>query len=52
MFRRNQLLGVFLVGLGIGISVACRCESPFWWTCFGFGAVIIGICLLQKNGRC
>ncbi len=49
MCRRNQLLGVLLVGLGIGLSVACRVQSVFWCTCFGLGALALGVCMLQKG---
>ncbi len=48
MFRKNQLLGVFLAGLGVGLLVACRVSSVFWCSCFGLGALIGGVCLLQK----
>lgn len=48
MCRRNQLLGVFLLGLGVGLLVACRVSSVFWGNCFGIGAVICGVCMLSK----
>ena len=48
MCRRNQLLGMFLLGLGVGLLVACRISSVFWGSCFGIGAVICGVCMLNK----
>lgn len=51
MCRRNQLLAVFLLGLGVGLLVACRVSSVFWCSCFGLMAVIVGICLLQQLGK-
>ena len=48
MCRRNQLLGLLLVGFGVGLLVACRISAVFWCSCFGLGAVVIGVALLQK----
>lgn len=48
MCRRNQLIGVFLTGLGIGLMIACRVSSVFWCSCFGLGGLLFGIMLLQK----
>lgn len=48
MCRRNQLLGMFLVGLGVGLLVACRVSSIFWCSCFGLGTLLFGCTLLQK----
>ncbi len=52
MCRKNQLLGVFLIGLGVGLVIACRSASAFWCSCLGFGAVALGVCVLQKNAKC
>ena len=49
MCRRNQLLGVLLLGFGIGLVIACRVASVFWCSCFGFGGILLGIALLQKG---
>jgi len=49
MCRKNQLLGVLLVGIGVGLMIACRASSVFWCTCFGLGAVVFGVTLLQKT---
>ena len=48
MCRRNQLLGMFLVGLGVGLLVACRVSSIFWCSCFGLAALLFGCTLLQR----
>jgi len=52
MCRRNQLLSLFLIGLGAGLVIACRVSSPFWCSCLGFGVVILGVFFLQKNTKC
>ena len=49
MCRRNQLLGVSLLGFGVGLIIACRVESIFWCTCFGLGALLLGVAILQKG---
>lgn len=49
MCRRNQLLGVWLAGLGIGLLAACFFESGFICCCVGIGLVAAGVCLLQKK---
>lgn len=48
MCRRNQLLGMFLAGLGVGLLIACRVESVFWCSCFGLGGLFLAFVLLQK----
>ncbi len=49
MCRRNQLCGVWLAGVGIGLLVACFFESGFFCCCVGIGLVAAGVCLLQKK---
>jgi hypothetical protein len=49
MCRRNQLLGVFFAGVGIGLLLACFFESGFFCSCLGIGLVGAGVCLLQKR---
>ena len=49
MCRRNQLLGVGVAGVGIGLLLACFFESGFFCCCVGIGLVIAGVCLLQKK---
>ena len=51
MCRRNQLLGVFLLGLGVGLLVACRVSSVFWCSCFGIAGALAGFFLLQDSGK-
>lgn len=52
MCRRNQLLGMFLVGLGVGLLVACWVSAPFACGCFGLGSLICGCLVLQRQGKC
>ena len=49
MCRKNQLMGVSLLGLGVGLLLGCMVESAFWCSCFGVCAVVVGVCLLQKG---
>jgi hypothetical protein len=49
MCRRNQILGMLLIGLGAGLMIACRVESSFWCTCFGLGGILVGVGMLQKG---
>ncbi len=49
MCRRNQLLGVALGGVGIGMLLACFFESGFFCCCLGVGLVMAGLCVLQKK---
>lgn len=51
MCRRNQLLGVFAMGLGVGLLAACWISSPFGCACVGIVAIIGGACLLQRAGK-
>ena len=51
MCRRNQLLGVLLLGLGLGLLLACWISSVFGCCCFGVGGVICGACMLYTNGK-
>lgn len=39
MCRREQLRGLVMLGVGIGLLLGCWMESSFWQVC-------IGICLL------
>ena len=43
------MLGVFLLGFGTGLLIACRVSSVFWCSCFGLGALLLGVGLLQKG---
>ncbi len=49
MCRRNQLLGVALGGVGIGMLLACFFESGFFCCCFGIMLVMAGLFVLQKK---
>ena len=49
MCRRNQLLGVAAVGVGIGMLLACFFESGFFCCCAGIGLVITGVLVLPKR---
>jgi len=49
MCRRNQLQGVALVGLGLGLLVGCMIEGTFWCCALGIGAVLLGLVQCQKK---
>lgn len=49
MCRRNQLLGVWVAGIGIGMLIACFFESGFFCCCVGIWLLIAGVCLTQKK---
>lgn len=49
MCRRNQLLGIFAAGFGMGLLLACLFESGFFCCCVGIGLVVTGVFLLQKK---
>lgn len=52
MCRRNQLFGMFLVGVGMGLLAACWISAPFGCGCIGLGSLGFGVCLLQRQGKC
>lgn len=49
MCRRNQLLGVGLGCIGIGMLISCFFESGFFCCCIGIGLVAAGLFVLQKK---
>lgn len=49
MCRRDQLLGIGLLALGVGLLLACWIETLFWQICFGACACGSGILILQKK---
>ena len=49
MCRRNQLLGVFAAGIGIGLLLACFFESMFFCGCVGISLMVTGVLILQKK---
>lgn len=49
MCRRNQLLGVALLGFGAGLLLAWCIESVFWCSFFGVGSLLAGIFVLQRG---
>lgn len=49
MCRRNQLLGIFALGLGLGMLFAGLFESGFFCGCVGVCLMAGGILILQKK---
>lgn len=49
MCRRNQLLGIFFMGLGLGLLSARLFESGFFCGCMGVCLLVGGLLLLQKK---
>ena len=49
MCRRNQLIGIALAGIGVGLLLGCHVESVFWCSIFGIAAVVVGLFLLQRS---
>ena len=49
MCRRNQLLGIFALGFGLGMLFAGLFESGFFCGCVGLCLMVGGILILQKK---
>jgi len=49
MCRKNQLLGVTLLGFGLGLLVASFFETGFLCGCLGLIAMTAGILCTQKK---
>jgi hypothetical protein len=49
MCRRNQLLAVGAIGVGLGLLLACFFESGFFQVFVGAGLIVAGVTLLQKK---
>ncbi len=49
MCRRNQLLGAFLVGVGLGMLAAGLFESMFFCGFVGIGVLVVGVVVVQKK---
>lgn len=49
MCRRNQLLGAFLIGVGLGLLAARLFESVFFCGLVGVGFLAVGIMVMQKK---
>lgn len=49
MCRRNQLLGVGAMGVGLGMLAACLFESLFFCGFVGVGILIVGVVVVQKK---
>lgn len=49
MCRRNQLLGVLVAGIGVGLLLACLFDSGFFCSCVGIGLIAAGVVILQKR---
>ncbi len=49
MCRREQLWGIGLLALGIGLLVGCWVETQFWRICFGVCFLGAGFLILQKK---
>jgi membrane-bound ClpP family serine protease len=47
--RKNQLLGVALLGFGLGFLLASFFESGFLCGCLGLIAMVAGVVCLQKK---
>jgi hypothetical protein len=48
MCRRNQLLGIGLLGLGLGLLIGCQTQAIFWCSFIGVAAMALGVVLLQR----
>ena len=49
MCRRNQMLGLGLLGFGVGLLVASFFESGFFCGCLGLMIMVVGVICLQKK---
>ena len=49
MCRRNQLVGVALGGIGVGLLLACFFEAGFLCGAVGVGLILSGLWVLQKK---
>jgi hypothetical protein len=49
MCRRNQLIGIFALGFGLGMLFAGLFESGFFCGCVGVGLMAGGLLILQKK---
>lgn len=49
MCRRNQLLGMGILGFGLGLLAACFFESGFFCGCMGVAAICFGLVMLKKK---
>lgn len=49
MCRRNQLLGIGLMGFGVGLLAARLFESEFFCGCVGVAALVVGVMVMQKK---
>ena len=49
MCRRNQLWGCCMIALGLGLLIGLCIASGFVCGCLGEGAVVLGLCLIQRK---
>lgn len=49
MCRRNQLIGLTVLGFGLGLLIGCWLESGFIRIFFAVIALLAGLLLLQKK---
>lgn len=49
MCRRNQLLGVGIIGFGLGLLAAGLFESVFFCGLVGVSVIVVGVVVFQKN---
>ena len=49
MCRQNQLLGCALMAFGVGVLVGSCITKGFFSFCFGFGLVVVGLCVLRRR---
>ena len=49
MCRRNQILGIGLLALGLGLVVGCWFETEFFRNCLGVVLIGSGILVLQRK---
>lgn len=49
MCKRNQLLGLGIMGFGVGLLTAQLFESGFFCGCVGVAAMLVGFCVVQKK---
>ena len=49
MCRQNQLWGCVLMAFGLGVLVGAWITKGFFSFCFGFGLVVLGLCVLRRR---
>ena len=49
MCRRNHLVALLMIAFGAGLLTGLCLESGFFSGCIGFGAVALGLFLMQRK---